>query len=201
MRFRLALVTLTAAAAAAAGCADSSPILLASVRPVQPVNGYCAPAAALLSSSTVDVALGTGVTLGLEVVNLMAANGDKTNGRTDTTQVFIDTVRTKFRLLSGSPAPAPLAVPAFGVLRPGATLLVAADVLPEAAGADLASLESDTLIATISVEGHTGEGGRVESAEIDFPITVCRDCIKFPGCETVASCGSAGDAASLSCAD
>jgi hypothetical protein len=214
MRTRLLLLPFfVALPGVGVACVDSSPLLLNDVHAVTRESGTCAADGPRLSASTIDVARGTGLTLGLELRSLLTALTDNPSGRTDARHVRLESVQAKFRLASGAPLSLPpVTVPTSALLRPDTTGLIVVPILSDAAGAPLAGLAGETLLVELQVLGRTGEGLGIRSTRLDFPVLLCDGCLLL-ACEErgpdgevqtrssglLAQCGSFGDATSLSC--
>lgn len=79
------------------------------------------------------------------------------------------------------PAATKAFVPAVGSVAPGQRAVASADILPPEIGADLGegliAGESKLVIIHVQASARTGDGRRVTSNEMQFPVTICNGCL------------------------
>ena len=200
MTSRLASTARLCAAAAAvgvlvAGCVVSpSRVFVKGVlSPPESSNGRCTyepqPTGPFLSAGVLDVAFASTYQAPLLVGNQMVPRADLTQGRVETSRVQLEgtvvrltdvngnVVTTFTNYATGAVDPASGTQPSFGV--------IIATLVDQATAASLrqqlAPRESRRFLANVAVFGRTTGAQGVETAEYQYPLSVCLGClVTFP---------------------
>jgi hypothetical protein len=179
-----------------AGCTDDNPGFFVRgvlAPPSAAAGGSCVytadPTAAMIGSGVLDIAFISSYTPSILVGNQLIARGDPTVPRVDTSRIVVqgavvnltdlqnNDIKSFTTLASGLIEGSAGASPGYGVM-------FASLVDPDAANALRASIPArgtKGVVAKFKVFGRTVGGVDVETAEFQFPLTVCNGClVSFP---------------------
>jgi hypothetical protein len=167
-----------------AGCADTEGtfyVLNAITGTVEDDSCSFDPGASPLLNGSYELLGGDEYFLGLVVRSGLVSTEDVNKPQVETNHVEIYAVDVSLEgkgLLGTSACPSSFTYPSKGFVEPGEEGSTAALVIPSCArnelNAAMAVGESQTVIATFVVHGHTTGGDEVESPEYEFPISVYR---------------------------
>ena len=199
-RIRGHLATAVAASsvllALVAGCTDDNPgfFIRGVLAPPTPAGAaactYTAdPTAGMIGSGVLDIAFISSYTPSILVGNQLIARGDPTVPRVDTSRIVIQGAVVNLTDLQGN------AIKSFTTLgsglvdgaagaSPGYGVMITSLVDPDAANVLRASIPArgtKGVVAKFKVFGRTVGGVDVETAEFQFPLSVCNGClVSFP---------------------
>lgn len=176
----------------AAGCVnDLSPVYIDAFFPLSVSESSCSPGNEPISSGVLDTTRNAGYVVGVRIQNVLTSTENPAEGQINAHRAIIDTAHVTYRFADGgAAAPPPARVPLNVSVESTGNATVVFTLLTTEAAQTIAGQEG-VLIANVSVSGKLATGGAIRSSALEFPITLCVDCV-FSDCEVPGTVGPSG---------
>lgn len=189
---KIPLVVAALAALGAAGCVnDLSPVYIDAFFPLSVSEDRCSPGGNPISSGVLDTTRNAGYVVGVRIQNVLASSEKRDEGQINAHRALIDTAHVTYRFADGgAAAPPPARVP-LNVSVESTGNATALFTLLSAEAAQAIAGQEGVLIANVAVSGKLATGGAIRSSAMDFPISLCVDCV-YRDCEIPGTMGPGG---------